>query len=153
MPLDWLARCSRRSLGSPARGSARATGGRAIAAPPDPSISSMSTAMAACHAPRQRQRRGRRATQRQQPRGHLRRLCRRRGRPSPGADPHGGLGGIKPPYLPNTHGYPPKPPLDFWDETMKRKRGGRRKEEEEEEKSGHDPPLHFRIRFATVHTW
>ena len=24
-----------------------------------------------------------------------------------GADPHGGLGGIKPPYLPNTHGYPP----------------------------------------------
>ena len=44
-----------------------------------------------------------------------------------------GLGGIKPPYLPNTHGYPPKPPLDFWDETMKRKRGGRRREGEEEE--------------------
>ena len=47
-----------------------------------------------------------------------------------GADPHGGLGGLSPPYLPNTHGYPPKPLLDFWDEIMKRKRG-----EEEEEKS------------------
>jgi hypothetical protein len=32
---DWLARCSLRSLGSPAPGSARATGGRAIAAPDD----------------------------------------------------------------------------------------------------------------------
>ena len=60
-----------------------------------------------------------------------------------GADPHGGLGGIKPPYLPNTHGYPPKPPLYYLDETMKRKRGGRRREEEKEEESGHDPPLHF----------
>jgi len=50
-----------------------------------------------------------------------------------------GARGIKPPYLPNTHGYPPKPLLDFWDETMKRKRGGRRREEQEEEESGHDP--------------
>ena len=32
---DWLARCSLRSLGSPAPGSVRATGGRAIAAPDD----------------------------------------------------------------------------------------------------------------------
>jgi len=30
-----------------------------------------------------------------------------------GADPHGGLGGIKPPYLPNTHGYPLSPLLIF----------------------------------------
>jgi len=33
-----------------------------------------------------------------------------------------GARGVKPPYLPNTHEYPPKPLLDFWDETMKRKR-------------------------------
>jgi len=63
----------------------------------------------------------------------------RKGCTCTGTDPHGGLGGIKPPYLPNTHGYPPKPLLDFWDETMKRKRGGRRREEQEEEESGHDP--------------
>ena len=36
MHLDWLARGSRRSLGSPTRGSARATGGRGIAAPAGP---------------------------------------------------------------------------------------------------------------------
>ena len=54
-----------------------------------------------------------------------------------------GIGGLSPPYLPITHGYPPKPLLDFWDETMKRKRERRRREEEEEEESGHDPPLHF----------
>ena len=54
-----------------------------------------------------------------------------------------GARGIKPPYLSNTHGYPPKPPLYYLDETIKRKRGGRRREEEKEEESGHDPPLHF----------
>ena len=50
-----------------------------------------------------------------------------------------GLGGIKPPYLLNTHRYP----LYYLDETMKRKRRGRRREEEKEEESGHDPPLYF----------
>ena len=34
-------------------------------------------------------------------------------RPRPGADPHGGLGGIKPPYLSITNGYPLSPPLFF----------------------------------------
>jgi len=71
------------------------------------------------------------------------RLCVSRGGSTWGAR------GIKPPYLPNTHGYPPKPLLDFWDETMKRKRGGRRREKQEEEESGHNPPLHFWARFAT----
>jgi len=60
-----------------------------------------------------------------------------------GADLQGGLGGIKPPYLSKTHGYPPKPPLNFLEETMKRKRGGRRREGEEEEESEYEPPLHF----------
>ena len=45
-----------------------------------------------------------------------------------GADLQGGLGGIKPPYLPKTHGYPSNPPLIF---EMKQ---WRRREEEEEEK-------------------
>jgi len=30
-----------------------------------------------------------------------------------GGSTRGAIGGIKPPYLPNTHGYPPKPPFIF----------------------------------------
>ena len=47
-----------------------------------------------------------------------------------GADLQVGLGGIK-------------PPLNFLEETMKRKRGGRRREGEEEEESEYEPSLHF----------
>jgi len=50
-----------------------------------------------------------------------------------GADPKGGLGGIKPPYLPNINEYPPKPLLSFLGrnyeeegEKKKKRRGGRR---------------------------
>ena len=32
----------------------------------------------------------------------------------------GGLGGIKPSYLPKINGYPPKPLLHFWEEGMKK---------------------------------
>jgi len=63
--------------------------------------------------------------------------------PQPGADLRRGLGGIKIPYLPKIRGYPPKPILHFWDETMKRKRKGRRREGEEEEEREDDPPLHI----------
>ena len=62
-----------------------------------------------------------------------------------GADLQGGLGGVKPPYLPKTHGYPPKLPLNFLEETMKRKRGGRRREGEEEEESEYEPLYIFEL--------
>ena len=61
----------------------------------------------------------------------------------------GAYGELSPPTSLIPMDTPLSPPFDFWDETMKRKRGERRREEEEE-KNGHDPPLHFRARFATV---